>query len=269
MKYIVNISGGLTSYEAYRRTIAKHGRANTIGVFADTRIEDEDLYRFLKDQECLFGVEIIRLQDGRTPFEVMHDERCITIQSAAPCSKILKRQVIERWIKENFQAGTYTRVYGMEWDEEHRMERLKQLHAPDPVWFPLAESPLIDKCQIARDLEAIGVAVPRLYNLGFTHNNCGGGCVKAGQAHWANLLSRMPERYAKWEQHERGMQAHLGKPVTILREVRRGVSHSLSLQAFRERLEQQPAMFDQEDWGGCGCFSPVAVLPESEVQHAD
>lgn len=24
--------------------------------------------------------------------------------------------------------------------------------------------------------------------------------------------------------------------------------------AFRERLDQQPALFDTDDWGGCGCF---------------
>ena len=51
MLYIVNVSGGLTSFEALRRTIERHGKDSTVAVFADTKIEDADSYRFLSDQE--------------------------------------------------------------------------------------------------------------------------------------------------------------------------------------------------------------------------
>ena len=33
-----------------------------------------------------------------------------------------------------------------------------------------------------------------------------------------------------------------------------GKSRPLSLRAFRERLDAQPAMFDADDWGACGCL---------------
>jgi len=33
-----------------------------------------------------------------------------------------------------------------------------------------------------------GIALPRLYGLGFSHNNCGGFCIKAGQANFKLLL---------------------------------------------------------------------------------
>ena len=66
MKYIVNVSGGLTSFEALRRTIERHGKENTHAIFADTSIEDEDLYRFLDDQERYFDITIERVKDGRT-----------------------------------------------------------------------------------------------------------------------------------------------------------------------------------------------------------
>jgi hypothetical protein len=28
----------------------------------------------------------------------------------------------------------------------------------------------------------------------------------------------------------------------------------LTLRKFRERIEEQPTLFDKDDWGSCGCF---------------
>jgi hypothetical protein len=266
MRYIVNSSGGLTSFEALRRALAQHGKENVHAIFADTMIEDEDLYRFLDDQERYFGIKIERVRDGRTPFQVMKDERCIKLPKfdMAPCSKILKHRTIDRYLEANYAPGTYTRVFGMDWTEMHRVKHLTASLAPQPVWFPLIEKPYVDKCHIAAELERIGIKVPRLYEMGFTHNNCGGGCVKAGQAHWANLYYTMPERYAVWEAHEQAMQVHLKKEVTILREQIDGEMHTLSLKDFRERLESGGS-YDKDDWGGCGCFAPVVQLRMDEL----
>jgi hypothetical protein len=255
MHYIVNVSGGLTSYEALRRTLAQHGKDNVTAIFADTLIEDEDLYRFLADQEQHFGITIQRLADGRTPFQVWHDERAITIGTFAPCSSVLKRELCEAWIKANFAENSCIRVFGYSWDEFDRMERLEAALAPVPVWFPLSEPPYVDKCHLATDLERVGIKPPRLYELGFTHNNCGGGCVKAGQAHWAHLWRTIPERYARWEAEEQRLITYLGKTVTILKDRRGGTVKTLTLQAFRESLERGEK-FDRLDWGGCGCFAP-------------
>ena len=256
MIYIVNVSGGLTSYEALRRAIARYGRDATRAVFADTKIEDPDLYRFLDDIERLCGVPIVRLQDGRTPFDVWYDKRAITLPSAnAPCSKALKRDVIQRWLGN--VAKPYTLVFGMDWSELERMQRLEDFYAPTPVWFPLAEPPYVDKCHIADALERQGVKTPALYEEGFTHNNCGGGCVKAGQAHWAHLWRTRPATYARWEAEEACFRAWIGKDVSILKDRRGGRAKPLTLAAFRERLERGEA-YDASEWGGCGCFAPVA-----------
>lgn len=264
MIYVVNVSGGLTSYEALRRTIARHGRDAVRAVFADTRIEDADLYRFLDDIEAHLDIPIVRLADGRTPFEVWHAERAITLRGAgggiAPCSRILKREVIERWVRASFAPGSFTRVLGMDWSEGDRMERTRASYAPDPVWFPLAEKPYVDKCHIADQLERDGIAVPALYQTGFSHNNCGGGCVKAGQAHFALLLRTRPETYARWEAEEQRLRAYLNKDVTILNDrAGGGPRRPLTLADFRARIEAGGA-YDRTEWGGCGCFAPVAQL---------
>ncbi len=263
MKYIVNVSGGLTSFEALRRTLECYGKENTHAIFADTLIEDEDLYRFLSDQERYFGIEIERVADGRTPWQTMKDRRVITLRLAsgadiAPCSQELKREAIERVIVARYTLGTYIRVFGYEWSEIDRMERLATSIAPEIAWFPLSERPFVDKCHIAAYLQKIGIAVPRLYDLGFSHNNCGGGCVKAGHAHWAHLYFTLPERYALWEAKEQEIREYLEKDISILKDRRGGQSKPMTLRTFRLRLEAGDTDYEKDDWGGCGCFAPVA-----------
>lgn len=273
MNYIVNLSGGLTSFEALRRTIARYGKANTHAVFADTLIEDSDLYRFLDDQERYFGIAITRLADGRTPFDVWMDKRVVTTEFGfAHCSDILKRKQINGWIRQTFQPDDYALVFGMDWSEAERMARMVAHYAPTPVWFPLAEAPYMDKCHIADELERIGIAVPALYLEGFTHNNCGGGCVRAGQAHWALLWRNRPETYAMWEMKEHAFIEHIGKVATILIDRRGGKARPLTLTEFRERLERGEG-YERDEWGGCGCFAPVVqgrmdgLLLETDVRR--
>jgi hypothetical protein len=270
MKYIVNCSGGLTSFEALRRTLDAHGKENTHAYFADTKQEDTDLYRFLRDQERYFGIEIERICDGRTIWQTWKDRKCITLRlrngaEVAPCSLLLKREAIDRVVTSRYKTGEYVRVFGYEWSEIDRMSRLEEDIAPEKAWFPLAERPFVDKCHISQFLDSIGIAVPRLYLLGFEHNNCGGGCVKAGQAHWAHLWFTLPERYLMWEEKEEEFRQYIKKDIAILKDRRGGQSKPMTLRAFRLRLEAGDTDYDKSDWGGCGCFAPVAQLRMEEL----
>ena len=260
MLYIVNLSGGLTSFEALRRTLDKHGKANTLAIFADTAAEHSDLYRFLDEQERYFGITIERTKDGRDPWQVAKDEGYITLRGMAPCSNILKRERIEGLIAGRYSQGEYTRVFGYEWSELDRMDRLAASVFPDPVWFPLSEPPYVDKCHIAAFLEQIGIAVPHLYELGFEHNNCDSLCFKAGQAHWAHVLFTRPDRYSYAEVKEEEVRQHLGKDVSILKDRRGGSTKPLTLCAFRHRLQADPNDYDKQEWGGCGCFASTTQL---------
>jgi len=262
MKYIVNVSGGLTSFEALRRTIERYGKENAHPVFADTLSEEPDLYRFLADQERYLDMTFHRAVEGRTPWQVMKDEGYITMHypggTVAPCSRILKREIIDSQISALYKPGTYTRVFGYEWSEVDRMEKLRESIAPQPAWFPLSEPPYVDKCHISNFLESIGIAVPQAYKDGFEHDNCGGECVKAGQAHWAHLYYTRPERYMHAEGQEEEIRQQLGKDISILKDRRGGVAKPMTLRAFRLRLEAGDTDYDKDDWGGCGCFAPIA-----------
>ena len=64
MKHVVSLSGGTASAVAAHRVIERYGAENTTLWFADTKWEDEDLYRFLDDLEKYFNVPIQRYVDG-------------------------------------------------------------------------------------------------------------------------------------------------------------------------------------------------------------
>jgi hypothetical protein len=118
----------------------------------------------------------------------------------------------------------------------------------------MTEAPYLTKTQMIKWAESQGLKPPRLYSLGFSHNNCGGGCVRAGQGQFKHLLDVMPERFAVWEQKEAEMSEFLGKDVSILKESVNGDVRALTLKDLRLRHEMQPSLIDVLDIGGCGCF---------------
>ena len=117
---------------------------------------------------------------------------------------------------------------------------------------PLCDPPYLTKDDVRAWLVREGVAEPRLYALGFAHNNCGGGCVKAGVGHFAHLYRALPEVFAEWERNEETLRGQLGD-VAILRDRTGGATKPLPLVQLRRRLEAgyEPDLFDI---GGCGCF---------------
>lgn len=255
MKHVVNFSGGIGSWAAAKRVAKKHGTENLTLLFADTRIEDEDLYRFLDEAARNVGAPLIVIADGRTPWEVMYRERLIGNSRRDPCSKILKRKLIDRWRGENCDPKDTTVYLGIDWTEAHRLEGVR---AADPKWryeAPLCERPFMTKAEMLAWAQSEGIRPPRLYEMGFPHNNCGGTCIKAGQAQWALLWRTFPERYRAAEEWEEKMRERVGEH-SILRDRRGGESKPLTLRAFRQRLERQQE-FDQHEWGGCGCALPA------------
>jgi len=253
IQHLVAFSGGICSWAAAKRVVERHGVENTVLLFADTNMEDHDLYRFLSEAAANVGAPLVTIADGRTPWEVMKDERIIAggMTGADPCSKKLKRQLMDRWFKEHCSAETVTYL-GLDWSEYHRLARLRE-NAPNRIWeAPMTEAPYLNKRQMGEWLKREGVQPPRLYELGFPHNNCGGFCVKAGQAQFALLLKTMPERFAFHENKENEMREYLGKDYSILTEQRRGQKYFLPLSELRRRVERQLPL-DMFDWGGCGC----------------
>ena len=81
------------------------------------------------------------------------------------------------------------------------------------------------------------------------------------------LLREHPDRYAYHEAQEQGLRDHLGKDVSILRDRSGGTVTPLTLRRFRERIQIQPELFDDLDWGGCGCFIDDAQEVDRMTRH--
>jgi hypothetical protein len=259
MKHVVMFSGGEGSALCALRVVERHGAANVTLLFTDTKVEDPDLYRFRDEVAAHLGCPLMILADGRTIWDVFRDERFLGNSRVDPCSKILKRQLADRWISEHFTPDAVTVYVGIDWTEEHRFTRMRERKLPWRYEAPLCEPPYLTKEDGAAWLRAIGIERPRLTRLGFAHNNCGGGCVKAGMGHFAHLLRTLPDVYAEWERNEQGMRDFLARDVSILKETRGGVSKPLTLTQLRSRIEDGQQI-DAFEIGGCGCFID---LPEA------
>lgn len=203
---------------------------------------------------------LVWLADGRTPWEVFRDRRFLGQARTAHCSQELKQSVADAWIVAHCDPTSTTLYVGIDWMEEHRFVRLRE-RAGAEGWdyrAPLCEPPVHVKEDGLARLKQVGIAAPRLYALGFSHNNCGGGCVRAGIGHFAHLYRTLPAVYAEWEQGEQDMRAFLERDdIAILRDRTGGEVAPLTLVQLRRRLDDghQPDLFDI---GGCGCFVDAA-----------
>lgn len=255
--HVVMYSGGITSWAVARRVADMHGTDNLVLLFADTLAEDEDLYRFNADVERDLGVAVTVVSDGRTPQQVGIDRKHIGNTHVANCSHLLKQKPCRDWLTENTDAASTVVYVGIDWSELHRLPGIERAWMPWKVDAPLTRPPYADKRQHIAAARARGLVEPRLYALGFEHNNCGGACVKAGQAQWLHLLRVFPDRFAGWERHEAEMRAVLGADVAILRDRSGGTTKPLPLTVLRQRERTGQPALDLDDWGGCGCFTEV------------
>jgi len=252
MRYVSSLSGGVASAVAHYRAVQRYGKENVLPWFADTLWEDEDLYRFLADFEAFIGQKIYRHTEGRTPLEVAEAQHIIPNSRIAPCSLVLKQRPFKRFI-ENYPKPV-TVLLGLDWSEQHRMDAPRRVYEAIPgvsVDFPLMWKPYdYDIFQTVRNW---GIEIPRLYRLGFPHNNCGGRCVRQGVREWRRLRNFFPARFeevAVWETHQRA-QGDARKDFAICRVQSGGVVRPLPLPEIEAREIRQGAL--QEDLFSCFC----------------
>lgn len=256
--HVVLFSGGIGSAFAAKRIVDQYGTDGVTLLFCDTKMEDEELYTFLDAASKWIGVPVTTIADGRNPWEVFRDVRFIGNSRVDPCSRVLKRDLSTRWIKERFAPDETTIVIGIDWTEVHRFERFSA-RKKEKGWTsraPLCEAPYLSKKDMFAALKKAKIPIPRLYFFGHGHNNCGGFCCKAGKASFAILLRTNRKRYLWHEEKERELREMLGD-YAILSTLKDGEKTPLSLQAFREQLDRQPDLSDSAEWkydfGGCGC----------------
>jgi len=115
----------------------------------------------------------------------------------------------------------------------------------------MCAAPYWSKCDMIGQAAELRLPLSDAYVDGFPHDNCGGACVKAGQAQWAQLYQIRPVTYGEWERDEEKFRQKNDKDVAILRDRRGGTTKPMTLAQFRERIETGD--YDKHEWGGCGC----------------
>jgi 3'-phosphoadenosine 5'-phosphosulfate sulfotransferase (PAPS reductase)/FAD synthetase len=259
-------SGGVGSWAAAKRVSARKLAGDDIKlVFADTKTEDDDLYRFIEEAADNVGAELVRLSDGRDVWQVFNDVKFIGNTRIDPCSRILKRSLIRKWVEEHYRPEDAVVHLGIDWTEEHRLTKAIPYWEPYQLAAPLCQRPYLSRDEVFAWLAKEGIRAPRLYDLGFVHNNCGGFCVKGGHAAFKNLLEKLPDRYAYHERKEAEFRERTGKDVAILRDRRGGTTTPLTLQDFRLRVQGGEAI-DTDDIGGCACFTPDDYAKDMEAE---
>jgi hypothetical protein len=252
---VVLFSGGIGSWAAARRTV--EAGYNTTLLFTDTLTEDGDTYRWLTEAAADVGAPLVRVAEGRDIWQVFRDTRYLGNTRADPCSRILKREQSRKWLTDNRDPADTVVVLGFDWTEVHRLDRARKAWEPWKIAAPMVEPPYRMRTELLAEAETRGIVTQRLYRMGMPHANCGGGCVKAGQGHFASLLAAWPSRYAEWEANEEAIRQHLDKDVSILRDRAGGTTDVLTLRALRERIEAgQP--IQMLDFGGCACMEEPA-----------
>ena len=255
MYYISSFSGGISSAVATDRAVQRYGRKKVWIWFADTLWEDEDLYRFKDDLMHRWGGKLFTSCDGRTPLQVAEEKHIIPNQKMAPCSFVLKIDRFTEWIWR--VPKNVTVLLGLDWTELHRIHAPRKNYGRIPgvyVDFPLLWT---RKAENHFDIvRSWGIEIPRLYNYGFPHNNCGGRCVRQGIREWNRLRFAFPERFAEVRDWETAQRANGGARANyaIARDRSGGVAKSLTLEEIEKRdLSQGPGELVQEDMFACFC----------------
>lgn len=258
MRYVASLSGGLASAVSADRAIHRYGRDAVELVFADTSWEDEDLHRFKDDIMVRWGGQLRVLRDGRNPLQVAEDKQIIPNSNIAPCSLALKIKLFNDDDRDG--PKPVTRLLGLDWREMHRVNRMRIRYIDletDGMFvdFPLLWTPLIHKPYFDVVQYDWGIEAPRLYKMGFSHNNCGGRCVKQGAAEWLRLKRYFPDRFNEvrdWEQTQRSKGGPRGT-FGILRDRIGGKSHPLTLAELEQRGVASDGMPMTDDMFSCVC----------------
>ncbi len=233
MRIIATISGGKSSAWCADWALKNFPKDEVILYFNDTKWEHPDLYRFLDELSIYWSKEITFDSDGRSPEELFYDKHTLANNKMPFCSSILKAERLQRYFKDGDIL-----IFGIGVNELQRANRLvsryQVIGGKTGKWAKLI-FPLISENMTSEKVDAwlvsIGIQEPLLYRMGFKHNNCSGGCVRAGKKQWKLCYEKLPEVYAERERVEREVREYLGRDVSFFKDE--------TLEAFRGRIERK------------------------------
>lgn len=219
---IIFFSGGKGSFATADWVKDTYPNDNIVLYFTDTLWEHPDLYRFNEEASDKLQLPLLTHSSGLNPMQLMFESRMVYNSMIGDCSKILKMKVsrnflkkgekpkIEKWrnwryLKNEDFTTNAVLYFGIGFEEMHRERAIRKNWQPFQVEMPLIENNI----WIDEKLKRYNIRQPKLYDLGFSHNNCFGRCVKAGQGHYKLLKEQMPNVFKKLMEQEHHLKVYV------------------------------------------------------------
>ena len=206
---VVWFSCGAASAVAAQRTIEKYGSFCNVRVVNNpVKEEDDDKRRFLLDIEQWLGIDIEIAINPSFPEcsaeEVWSRAKFMSSPFGAPCTKELKKKARHVW-EQNNHADWH--VLGFTSEEQDRYDRFTLTERSNVL--PVLIDDTITKQTCVYMLEEAGIALPRIYQLGYHNANCIG-CVKATSAtYWNHVRKVHPDVFNRRASQSREIGAKL------------------------------------------------------------
>lgn len=242
MKVIVGFSGGVSSAWCAGWALRNFAPKDVVLLFHDTKEEDPDTYRFIREMAEALHHPITERSDGRSVTEIFRDEGAIANNRMAFCSRILKAEQRDRFFKELRGLGEteFVNVLGFSALEVNRVQRAAARADAEgySCRFPMIEERVTkqeaaDWCRVT-----MGVSPPAMYRWS-EHANCVG-CVRGGKAYWLAVAKHAPEVFAQ----RVALEAEFGH--TILKDT---TLVQLQATGLKRKVEQREAI----EIGPCEC----------------
>jgi len=187
---VVWFSCGAASAVAAQRTLEKYGDFCNVRIVNNpVKEEDDDNRRFLLDIERWLNVNIEIAINPLFPKcsaeEVWSHAKFMSSPFGAPCTKELKKKARQVWEQNNHVDW---HVLGFTSEEQGRYDRFVLTERSNVL--PVLIDDTITKQTCVYILEEAGIALPRIYQLGYPNANCIG-CVKATSATYWNHVRKM------------------------------------------------------------------------------
>jgi len=202
-------SCGAASAVAAKKTLELYNKTHEIRVVNNPVIEeDADNIRFLHDVQDWLGVQIEFAKNSKFPscsaVDVWDKRNFMSGPLGAPCTIELKKHARQEWEAANRPDW---HVLGFTADEKARYDRFI-LTERDNV-LPILIDAGITKQDCINILKSEGIAIPKIYTLGYPNANCIG-CVKATSPTYWNLVRKQhPEVFASRAEQSRRIGARL------------------------------------------------------------
>ena len=191
-RIVCHFSCGAASAVATKLILAEYDPAQVVIFNAFIQEEHADNRRFLADCEKWFKHPVTVLRDekyGASVREVWRKVRFMKSALGAPCSMLLKREVIEAACLPNDRH-----IFGYTAEEAVSRPAVQRMIDNGAL------VPLIDRGLSHADCLAIveraAIQLPAIYGLGFNNANCIG-CCKGGEGYWNHTRDVFPADFAE------------------------------------------------------------------------